>query len=53
MPPRKGPWYRIQNRHAEIAAGLAAFLAGSLLIRDAYDGRGIQLPWPFRPFSWW
>jgi hypothetical protein len=43
----------IRSRKAEIALGVAAFLAGSLLIRDAYDGRGREMPWAFRPFSWW
>jgi len=43
----------LRSRKAEIGLGIAAFVCGSLLIRDAYDGRGIELPWFARPFSWW
>lgn len=42
-----------RDRKVEIGLGVAAFIAGSLLIRDAYDGRGVDLPWFARPFSWW
>jgi hypothetical protein len=43
----------LRSRQAQIGAGIALFVAGSLLIRDAYDGSGYQLPWFARPFSWW
>jgi hypothetical protein len=31
--------------------GFAAFLGGALLIRDAYEGRGIDQPFFLRPFT--
>lgn len=43
----------IGDRRAEIALGAGLFLAGSLLIRDAYDKRNIDVPWWARPFTWW
>ena len=43
----------LRNRKTEAALGAAMFVAGSLLIRDAYEGRGQPLPWFARPFSWW
>lgn len=46
----RGP---VLSRRAEIVLGVAAFVGGSLLIRHAYDGRGHELPFWARPFSWW
>ena len=43
----------IANRRTEIAVGVLAFVGGSLLIRDAYDNRGQDVPWWARPFTWW
>lgn len=43
----------IADRRLELAVGIAAFIGGSLLIRDAYEGRGVDMPWLLRPFSWW
>ena len=43
----------IANRQAELLAGFAAFALGALLIRDAYDGRGIDQPAWLRPLSFW
>lgn len=43
----------IANRRLELALGIAGFIASSLLIRDAYEGRGIDQPRLLRPFSWW
>lgn len=43
----------IANPHVETAAGLAAFLAGWLLLHDAYDRRGRPQPRILRPFTWW
>ena len=43
----------IANRHLELAVGRAGFVLSSLLIRDAYEGRGIDQPKILRPFSWW
>jgi hypothetical protein len=36
----------IGDRKAEILVGLVLFLAGSMLIWDAFDGRGKKMPWP-------
>lgn len=44
---------RISPRRMQIAAGIGAFVLGSLLIRDAYDKSGVEQPWWFSPFSWW
>lgn len=52
MAPKRTSHY-IANRRLEIAAGVALFVGGSLLIRDAYDNRGRELPRLLRPFSWW
>lgn len=42
-----------RNRKVQIGVGVGLFIAGSLLIKDAYDGQGVEMPWAFRPFSWW
>jgi hypothetical protein len=41
-----GKGHFIQNRKAEILIGLVLFLLGSLLMYDAFDGRGKKVPWP-------
>lgn len=38
---RPGP---LQDRRAELALGVALFVAGAWLIRDAYEGRGKKRP---------
>lgn len=43
----------IADRRLELALGIAGFVLSSLLIRDAYEGRGIDQPRILRPFSWW
>jgi hypothetical protein len=43
----------IANQHMETALGVAAFLAGWLLLHDAYDRRGRNQPPLMRPFTWW
>lgn len=43
----------IADRRLELILGAAGFIAGGLLIRDAYEGRGIEQPRILRPFSWW
>lgn len=48
-----GGRHLIPDRRLELAAGAAAFLLGAVLIRDAYDGRGIDQPFWLRPFSFW
>lgn len=41
------------DRRLEAWLGVAAFVGGSLLIRDAYEGRGRDVPFWARPFTWW
>jgi hypothetical protein len=36
----------VGNRKAEIVIGIILFLAGSLLLYDAFDKRGKAVPWP-------
>ena len=45
----------LRSRKAEIVLGVGLFVAGSLLLRDAWEGRRGpgSTPWPLRPFSWW
>lgn len=50
---RAGRGHYIADRRLEIAAGLALFAAGGLLLRDAFEGRAQPQPWWLRPVSWW
>jgi hypothetical protein len=43
----------IQNRALEILIGVVLFLAGALLVYDAYDARGKKLPWPGGAIAPW
>lgn len=43
----------IADRKTEIILGIAAFLGGALLLRDAYDNRGRPVPPWARPFTFW
>lgn len=43
----------LRSRRLEITLGIAMFVGGSMLIRDAYEGRQQPQPWYWRPFSWW
>lgn len=36
----------IQNRKTELIVGLIVFVAGALLLWDAWNGRGKNAPWP-------
>lgn len=49
----RGRRHIIADRRLELILGAAGFIAGSLLIRDAYEGRGARMPALLRPFSWW
>lgn len=51
MPALRRPF--IRDPVTEALAGLALFIAGAVLLHDAYDARGRKLPWPMRPFSFW
>jgi hypothetical protein len=43
----------MQNRMLEILIGIVLFMAGALLVYDAYDGRGKKLPWPAGAVAPW
>lgn len=43
----------VADRKIEVVLGVTAFVVGSMLIKDAYENRGIPLPRLMRPFSWW
>jgi hypothetical protein len=43
MKPRG---HLIESRGVEIAVGLLLFILGSVVLWDAFDGRGKSLPWP-------
>jgi hypothetical protein len=43
----------IQNRALEILIGVILFMAGALLVYDAYDGRGKKIPWPGGAIAPW
>ena len=43
----------IADRRLEVAAGIGFFIAGGLLLRDAYEGRARKQPIWLRPFAWW
>lgn len=43
----------IQNRKYEILIGVILFLAGALLVYDAYDARGKKMPWPAGALAPW
>jgi len=43
----------INNRKAEIILGIILFLAGALLLYDAFDARGKKMPWPGGAIAPW
>ncbi len=43
----KGNGHFIASRKTEIVIGCALFIIGSLLLWDAFNGRGRNAPWPF------
>jgi hypothetical protein len=43
----------IQNRSLEIYAGIMLFVIGSILVYDAFNARGKELPWPFKLLAPW
>ena len=43
----------VADRRTEIVLGLLAFAGGALLLRDAYDNRGREVPLWARPFTFW
>lgn len=38
----------LANRDAALYLGIAAWLAGTVLLWDAWEHRGHRRPWPFR-----
>lgn len=51
LKPRGGHF--IQDRKTEIFLGVFLFLAGALLLYDAFDARGRKLPWPAGAIAPW
>lgn len=49
-PPK---FLRPKDQTLAAVLGIGVFVLGSLMIRDAFEGRGRSLPKPLRPFSWW
>lgn len=43
----------VANRAVALYGGLVLFVAGAVLLHDAYEGRGRQTPLVMRPFTWW
>jgi hypothetical protein len=43
----------IASQRTEKAAGIGLFILGAVLLRDAYDNRGQDVPWWARPFTFW
>lgn len=42
------PW--IRDKRAAVLLGLALFVAGVVVLWDAYERRGGRAPWPLRAF---
>lgn len=43
----------MKNRRNEIIIGIVLFMAGALLLYDAFDARGKKLPWPAGAVAPW
>lgn len=43
----------VQDQTTAVVLGLGCFVAGWVLLHDAWDGRGANQPWWARPFTWW
>jgi hypothetical protein len=43
----------IRDRRIALWGGLALFVVGGIMLRDAYEGRGRNTPLIMRPFTWW
>lgn len=43
----------IRSRRAEQIAGWGLFILGAVLLHDAYDNRGAEVPLFARPFTFW
>ncbi len=46
MTPRRRPF--VKDRSLALWGGVALLVAGSLLLHDAYEGRGVRRPWASR-----
>lgn len=43
----------VQNRNVAMWGGLGLFLAGAVLLHDAFEGRGRDTPLWARAFTFW
>lgn len=43
----------IADRRTAVVVGLALFVAGAIVLHDAYEGRGRDTPALLRPFTFW
>jgi hypothetical protein len=43
----------VADRRVALWAGIALFVGGAILMRDAYEGRGRDTPLILRPFTFW
>lgn len=43
----------VEDRRIEILLGIILFMAGALLLYDAFDGRGRKIPWPGGAIAPW
>jgi hypothetical protein len=50
---RAGRGHLIADRRLEVAAGLAAFALGAVLLHDAYERRAKDQPLWLKPLSFW
>jgi hypothetical protein len=51
--PRGKSGHFLKSRTAEIWLGIILFLAGALLLYDAFDARGKKIPWPGGAIAPW
>lgn len=43
----------IRSRGIEVMVGFALFLAGCIVLWDAFDNRGKKMPWPLGGLAPW
>jgi hypothetical protein len=42
-----------RDQKSAVIVGLVLFVAGAIVLHDAYEGRGRATPLILRPFTWW
>lgn len=52
MPPAKRS-HIISDRKTEIILGILLFVIGAILLYDAFDARGLKMPWPAGAITPW